>query len=313
MTMKRGRPSRGQTPSYTGPTDSDGPMADDDEMEEEVVGVWPVAVHIPAGCSLLVYAAAAPAASACPTVLWSWPGSLGLGAADTGHPCSLLCSWPCAGNAAHPSLAPPNSQEACLPQAAQLSASAQSTSGIGANLEEEYEASTLAEQQQAAARQLHGDGGLPGGSHPHPQASLSLGAAPQAASTMPPPSHKSRGPKRKKHPTAPSQQPRPQQQPMPPPPLQAPFGLPPQSQEASQPSLAGAAGVYGEPAASQLAAGQSQAPGQTKAHAKAHKQAQKRPVEPGGPGRAESADSLSKGEQPAKKRLVVKLKGFGGS
>ena len=251
------------------------------------------------------------------------PGSLGPGAASTGHPCSLLCSWPCARNAAHPSLAPPHSQEASLPQAAQLSASAQSTSGAGANLEEEYEASTLAEQQQAAARQLHGDGGLPGGSHPHPQASLSLGAAPQAASTMPPPSHKSRGPKRKKHPTALFQQQRPQQQPMP---LQAPFGLPAQSQQASQPSLgqadlgyqprldfAGAAGVNGEPAAGQAAAGQSQALGQTKAHAKAHKQIQKRPVEPGGPGRAESADSPRKGEQPTKKRLVVKLKGFGGS
>ena len=38
LTTKRGRPSRGQTPSYTGPTDSDGPEADEDEMEEEVVG-----------------------------------------------------------------------------------------------------------------------------------------------------------------------------------------------------------------------------------------------------------------------------------
>lgn len=51
MTMKRGRPSRGQTPSYTGPTDSDGPMADDDEMDEEVVGEHQ---HLSGLASLLV-------------------------------------------------------------------------------------------------------------------------------------------------------------------------------------------------------------------------------------------------------------------
>ena len=50
--------------------------------------------------------------------------------------------------------------------------------------------------------------------------------------------------------------------------------------------------------------------GQSPTHSQ---KAQKRAVEPGGLGRAESGGSPSGGDQPAKKRLVVKLKGFGGA